>query len=124
MRSAERLRLITEKEVMVMFKAPWVKISTTPLEEKNNLFQATILSMQNEEAILQIKDSSIEFCASIHSKDGWDVYKRQLQALAEVAQKLVQVAQQQADAQQAQSNSKPNDDVVDAEFEEVKDRCV
>ena len=73
MRSAERLRLITEKEVMVMFKAPWVKISTTPLEEKNNLFQATILSMQNEEAILQIKDSSIEFCASIHSKDGWEV---------------------------------------------------
>ena len=44
-----------------------------------------------------------------------------LQALAEVAQKLVQVAQQQADAQQAQSNSKSNDDVVDAEFEEVKD---
>ena len=41
--------------------------------------------------------------------------------LAEVAQILVQVAQQQADAQQAQSNSKPNDDVVDAEFEEVKD---
>ena len=49
------------------------KISTTPLEEKNNLFQATILSMQNEEAILKIKDSSIEFCASIHSKDGWKV---------------------------------------------------
>jgi len=44
-----------------------------------------------------------------------------LQVLAEVAQKLVQVAQQQADAQQVQSNSKPNDDVVDAEFEEVKD---
>ena len=44
-----------------------------------------------------------------------------LQALAEVAQKLVQAAQPQADAQQAQSNSKPNDDVVDAEFEEVKD---
>ena len=44
-----------------------------------------------------------------------------LQALAEVAQKLAQTAQPQADAQQAQSNSKPNDDVVDAEFEEVKD---
>ena len=44
-----------------------------------------------------------------------------LQALAEVAQKLVQAAQPQGDAQQAQSNSKPNDDVVDAEFEEVKD---
>ena len=49
------------------------------------------------------------------------VIEAKLQALAEVAQKLVQVAQQQADAQQAQSNSKPNDDVVDAEFEEVKD---
>ena len=44
-----------------------------------------------------------------------------LQALAEVAQKLAQAAQPQGDAQQAQSNSKPNDDVVDAEFEEVKD---
>ena len=44
-----------------------------------------------------------------------------LQALAEVAQKLAQAAQPQADAQQAQSNNKPNDDVVDAEFEEVKD---
>ena len=44
-----------------------------------------------------------------------------LQALAEVAQKLAQTAQPQADAQQAQSNNKPNDDVVDAEFEEVKD---
>ena len=44
-----------------------------------------------------------------------------LQALAEVAQKLAQAAQPQGDAQQAQSNSKPNDDVVDAEFEEVQD---
>ena len=44
-----------------------------------------------------------------------------LQALAEVAQKLAQAAQPQGDTQQAQSNSKPNDDVVDAEFEEVKD---
>ena len=38
-----------------------------------------------------------------------------------MAQKLDSAAQPQADAQQAQSNSKPNDDVVDAEFEEVKD---
>ena len=43
-----------------------------------------------------------------------------LQALAEVAQKLVQAAQPQADTQQAQSSNQ-NDDVVDAEFEEVKD---
>ncbi len=46
---------------MVMFKAPWVKVSATPLEEKNNLFQATILSMQNEEAILQIKTAQLNF---------------------------------------------------------------
>ena len=44
-----------------------------------------------------------------------------LQALAEVAQKLAQTAQPQGEPQQAQSSGKPNDDVVDAEFEEVKD---
>ena len=49
------------------------------------------------------------------------VIEAKLQSLAEVAQKLAQAAQPQGDAQQAQSNSKPNDDVVDAEFEEVKD---
>ena len=49
------------------------------------------------------------------------VIEAKLQALAEVAQKLAQTAQPQGDAQQAQSNGKPNDDVVDAEFEEVKD---
>ena len=49
------------------------------------------------------------------------VIEAKLQALAEVAQKLVQTAQPQGEPQQAQSNSKPNDDVVDAEFEEVKD---
>ena len=38
--------------------------------------------------------------------------------------KLAQAAQPQGDAQQAQSNSKPNDDVVDAEFEEVKDNKI
>ena len=44
MRSAERLRLITEKEVMVMFKSalgeklvPWHR------KKKSNIFQATIL---------------------------------------------------------------------------------
>ena len=74
MRSAERLRLITEKEVMVMFKAPWVKISATPLDEKNNLFQATILSMQNEEAILQVKIAQLNFVPAFIAKmvGKWD----------------------------------------------------
>ena len=49
------------------------------------------------------------------------VIEAKLQALAEVAQKLAQTAQPQGEPQQAQSNGKPNDDVVDAEFEEVKD---
>lgn len=45
-----------------------------------------------------------------------------VQALIQVSEKLMQAAQPQpeAQAQQAQSG-KPNDDVVDAEFEEVKD---
>jgi molecular chaperone DnaK len=52
------------------------------------------------------------------------------QALLEASQKLMEIAQQQAQAQQgaagadagqSSSSSKANDDVVDAEFEEVKD---
>ena len=46
---------------MVMFKAPWVKVSAMASEEKSNIFQATILSMQNEEAILQIKTAQLNF---------------------------------------------------------------
>ena len=50
------------------------------------------------------------------------------QALIQAAEKLMQAAQQQAQAgqaqqQQAQGSAKNNgDDVVDAEFEEVKDK--
>ncbi|MGL5324123.1 MAG: Hsp70 family protein, partial [Aeromonas sp.] len=51
------------------------------------------------------------------------------QALLEASQKLMEIAQQQAQAQQGgeagagqqQSSAKADDDVVDAEFEEVKD---
>lgn len=46
-----------------------------------------------------------------------------VQALIQVSEKLMQVAQPQPDAQPQQSQGgKPNDDVVDAEFEEVKDK--
>ena len=45
-----------------------------------------------------------------------------VQALIQVSEKLMQAAQPQPDAQPQQAQSgKPNDDVVDAEFEEVKD---
>lgn len=51
------------------------------------------------------------------------------QALLEASQKLMEIAQQQAQAQgaagadagQSSSSAKADDDVVDAEFEEVKD---
>ncbi|UVK77811.1 MAG: chaperone protein DnaK [Sodalis sp. Fse] len=43
-----------------------------------------------------------------------------MQALIEVSGKLLEVAQQQAQA--AGGNTKVNDDVVDAEFEEIKDK--
>ncbi|WP_101774855.1 molecular chaperone DnaK [Pasteurella oralis] len=45
-----------------------------------------------------------------------------VQVLIQVSEKLMQAAQPQPDAQPQQAQSeKPNDDVVDAEFEEVKD---
>ncbi|WP_162062571.1 molecular chaperone DnaK [Vibrio taketomensis] len=57
--------------------------------------------------------------------DDKDAIDAKVQALAAAAQKLMEIAQQQAQAQQAQgadagAQSK-DDDVVDAEFEEVKD---
>ncbi|WP_071989244.1 hypothetical protein, partial [Cronobacter condimenti] len=50
-----------------------------------------------------------------------------MQALAQVSQKLMEIAQQQHAQQQAGSadasaNNAKDDDVVDAEFEEVKDK--
>ncbi|BET95659.1 molecular chaperone DnaK [Xenorhabdus taiwanensis] len=48
-----------------------------------------------------------------------------IQALVEASQKLLEIAQQQAQAGTADagaSNAKKDDDVVDAEFEEVKDK--
>jgi len=48
-------------------------------------------------------------------------------ALAEASQKLMEIAQQKAQAEQAggaeqpQGDAKQDDDIVDAEFEEVKD---
>ncbi|XNM65569.1 hypothetical protein ACLK2H_00105 [Escherichia coli] len=52
-----------------------------------------------------------------------------MQALAQVSQKLMEIAQQQHAQQQAgaagadaSANNAKDDDVVDAEFEEVKDK--
>ncbi|XHN45513.1 transcriptional regulator ModE [Lonepinella sp. MS14437] len=68
-KSAERLQLAWGKEVMLLFKAPWVKIHQEALEEKNS-FVATVTNLldkeNNQEVILALNDE-IEFCASLES---------------------------------------------------------
>lgn len=72
-KSVERLRLITEKEVMVMFKAPWAVLSREPQSGQVNQFAATIQSIADEEAIVRLSEGSAELCAGIHGQDYWAV---------------------------------------------------
>lgn len=72
-KSSARLKLMTEKEVMLMFKAPWVKITKQPLENQANQFAVTIKSVNDEEAILQFGDTNIEFCATVSRPNDWQV---------------------------------------------------
>lgn len=72
-KSSARLKLITEKEVMLMFKAPWVKISEQPLVNQPNQFSVNIKSLNEEEAILQFAESNIEFCATVHQPNQWQI---------------------------------------------------
>ncbi|OOF36526.1 TOBE domain-containing protein [Rodentibacter heidelbergensis] len=72
-KSASRLKLMTEKEVMLMIKAPWVKITPQPLEGQTNQFPVNIKSINEEEAILGFKESNIEFCASLTSPNQWQI---------------------------------------------------
>ena len=71
-KSAVRLKLESDKEVMLMFKAPWVKITEKPKRNLANQFSATVKSITDKgdagEAILMLEDSNIEFCATL-SKD-------------------------------------------------------
>ncbi|MGL4716579.1 MAG: Hsp70 family protein, partial [Aeromonas sp.] len=76
----------------------------------------------------KIEAALSELEAAIKGDDKAAIEAKQ-QALMEASQKLMEIAQQQAQAQQGaagadagqSSSSKANDDVVDAEFEEVKD---
>lgn len=61
------------KEVMLMFKAPWVKISEQPLVNQPNQFSVNIKSLNEEEAILQFAESNIEFCATVHQPNQWQI---------------------------------------------------
>ena len=65
---------------------------------------------------------------SLKGEDKADI-EAKMQALAQVSQKLMEIAQQQHAQQQAgaagadaSANNAKDDDVVDAEFEEVKDK--
>ena len=68
-KSAVRLKLESDKEVMVMFKAPWVKITANPQENLLNQFKATVTFIIDKgeagEAIIVLEGSNIEFCATI-----------------------------------------------------------
>ncbi|TYA47347.1 LysR family transcriptional regulator [Aggregatibacter actinomycetemcomitans] len=68
-KSAVRLKLELNKEVMLMFKAPWVKIRAKQARNMPNQFRATVKSIIDKgeagEAILVLEDLKIEFCATL-----------------------------------------------------------
>ena len=70
-------------------------------------------------------EAAIEALESVKSGDDKEAIDAKVQELMQAAQKLMEIAQQQAQAQQAGAEAgeqpKQDDDVVDAEFEEVKD---
>ncbi|EGU32679.1 molecular chaperone DnaK [Vibrio ichthyoenteri ATCC 700023] len=72
-----------------------------------------------EKAKIETAINEVEVARKGDDKEAIDT---KVQALAAAAQKLMEIAQQQAQAQQAQGNDaqSKDDDVVDAEFEEVK----
>lgn len=75
----------------------------------------------DEKAKIEAAVAELEEARKGEDKDAIDA---KVQALIAASQKLMEIAQQQAQAQQAGADAQqanPQDDVVDAEFEEVKD---
>lgn len=70
-RSAERLGLSLGKEVVAMFKAPWLNIQDKAEEDTSNQFPATIISISPEEILLKPKSSDTILCASLKSGSSW-----------------------------------------------------
>ncbi|MEL7286699.1 MAG: molecular chaperone DnaK, partial [Pseudomonadota bacterium] len=71
-------------------------------------------------------EAAISELETARKGDDKEAIDAKVQALMTAAQKLMEIAQQQAQAQQAQgadadAQQSKEDDVVDAEFEEVKD---
>ncbi|KLU16970.1 MULTISPECIES: molecular chaperone DnaK [Xenorhabdus] len=77
---------------------------------------------EDDKAAIEKATSELETAAKSEDKAQIEA---KIQALVEASQKLLEIAQQQAQAGAADagtSNAKKDDDVVDAEFEEVKDK--
>ncbi|MEZ9656191.1 molecular chaperone DnaK [Vibrio splendidus] len=70
-------------------------------------------------------EAAIEALESVKSGDDKEAIDAKVQELMQAAQKLMEIAQQKAQAEQTGADAgeqpKQDDDVVDAEFEEVKD---
>ncbi|MFS1888537.1 molecular chaperone DnaK [Vibrio lentus] len=69
-------------------------------------------------------EAAIEALESVKSGDDKEAIDAKVQELMQAAQKLMEIAQQKAQAEQAGADGeqpKQDDDVVDAEFEEVKE---
>ncbi|MEZ8928468.1 MULTISPECIES: molecular chaperone DnaK [unclassified Vibrio] len=66
-------------------------------------------------------EAAIEALESVKSGDDKEAIDAKVQELMQAAQKLMEIAQQKAQAEQAGEQPKQDDDVVDAEFEEVKE---
>ncbi|OEF20040.1 hypothetical protein A1Q5_16590 [Aliivibrio logei 5S-186] len=69
-------------------------------------------------------EAAIKALEDVKSGDDKEVIDAKTQELMQAAQKLMEIAQQKAQAQGADAGEQPKqeDDVVDAEFEEVKDK--
>ncbi|TCK01909.1 molybdate transport system regulatory protein [Volucribacter psittacicida] len=77
-KSAVRLQLILNKEIMLMFKAPWLKLSTqqpTPLTRKNSFKgQISAITTQgtHQEIVVQV-GNDIEFCALVNKPNDFQL---------------------------------------------------
>ncbi len=65
-KSAVRLGLVLGKEVMLMVKAPWVKLHSEKPHHCTNLFEGNVISVSNTNDVKEVlvKTDSIEFCAT------------------------------------------------------------
>ncbi|MGX2970206.1 TOBE domain-containing protein [Ursidibacter sp. B-7004-1] len=74
-KSAERLKLSLDKEVLLMIKAPWLEVYSNPLENKVNLFKGTVKDIMEEDGVLEISiiAGQTECFATIKSETQFEI---------------------------------------------------